>query len=497
MSDQETFMVDSPTKSISKLLRTEQHGDLLQKWLKINMDQLGAHLTGDLEEDLYSINHLTMRRFLMAIELMLKFIGCDHTNFHNIDPYVLPHIRNVLNEKDQRIDSIPDFRGSLYAPQMAMIKRMADMEESGPLSIMDKFYYSNVSVISERFSFGKTFMMPAFFLYHPITNIFEDIDGSFFHYGWEPTPKESPFIKTNIVICGSKVIKDWEKNIKTFTPLTFVKIVSAKGLDKMEEAIKEENFPQVILIKDRFITWKGAKKYAVEHFEILFGSRTANRMVIDDYDVINITYRTILPNSRYTWLISSSHETSSKYIDVSDRTLGKIYKRMPVIDFYNNLKCNTDFSALEFNIPKIDFYKENQLVSNLIDMIINGTPNFEPSKIWNEKCFIKANEDIPYDREKYPPKILVSIEIKEDRLELQEELKRKGISSILLDRRNIHTFDQKEESVGISRLIYGVNMGYLTHVIIDDFYDVNEVMQIVGRAQRIGRKHNLQAYVLS
>lgn len=496
MSAEDSCKVESPTKSISKLLRTEKHRYLLQKWLKINMDQLGAHLNGDMDEDLYSIDHLTMKRFLMAIELMLEFIGCDYTNFHNIDPYILPHIRNVLNEKDERIDIIPDFKGTLYAPQMAMIKRMADMEESGPQAVVDQFYYSNVSLISERFSFGKTFMMPAFFLYHPLTNTFEDVDGSFIQYGWEKTPKESPFIKTNIVICGCKVIKDWEKNIKTFTPLTFAKIVTAKCLDKMEVMIKQENFPQVIIVKDGFITWKGAKKYAVEHFEILFGSRTANRMVIDDYDVINISHRTVLPNSKYTWLISSSHNIGSKYIDVLDKTLGKIYKTMPLIDFFNNLKCNADFSALEFNIPKIDFYQEKHLALDLIDMIINGTPNFEPSEIWNKKCFIKANDDIPYDREKYPPKILVSIEIKEDRLKLQEELKEMGISSILLDRRNIHTFEQKEEPVGISRLIYGVNMGYLTHVIVDDIYDINEVMQIVGRAQRIGRKHNLQAYVL-
>ena len=72
-----------------------------------------------------------------------------------------------------------------------------------------------------------------------------------------------------------------------------------------------------------------------------------------------------------------------------------------------------------------------------------------------------------------------------------------NISTFKGDGRNLHTFEKSENKVMFSKFLHGVNLGYITHLIILNFDNLSydKLLQTVGRCQRLSRKSNLKVYI--
>lgn len=455
----------------------------LRKFADINMKQLDLKSTGILEDDILQIENMTKISFLNSIKLMLEFSHSEKN-----EAYVLPNISNVLNEKDEKIEASILNNIKLYQPQATMLKRMLDIEEFDNLRDIGKYHgynqlQSNLGIISERFSFGKTFMFPVLFKLKFKPNFVETPDMMQLYI---LPDKYKTHVNSNLVVCGNKTIKVWTENLKRLG-LDYQKVSTAKDLDLIEtQTVKE-----VILIKDGFTTWKGEKKYTLDHFSDLTRDKYFNRLIIDDFDMLKLNPATVLPESIFTWLISSTCEKSFKSNNIKG-SLGFVCRTMVLFNFYFNLKCNADYSAVEFNIPNIDYYYTPLRLDELvINIMMNSAPR---DNKYNDQAdvFLSTKIDAPYIYDANKLKILISCENKEKRIELSKKIP----NSILFDGRNIHKFGELNNQIGICGLIHGVNMGYLTHILIDsEGYTDSQVNQIVGRAQRIGRTQNLQVYI--
>lgn len=485
-------------------MNTELTPKILRTWLNLNMDHLGLKCTDSLEDDIEVIQELTKIRFQAAVITLSKMFKPDVDNVEDVEPFVLYNIQNVLNEKDEKMD-ITDcgFIGKLYSPQQTLIAKMLQIEQGQSYKILTDqkiniLVQSNVGIISERFSFGKTFLLPALFCVQPIPSFTFELGGYAMGSDFHSTETDD-VIPTNVVLCGNKTVVEWCNNLEKHTNLSYQKIMTAKDLGILSSL---KDLPQVVIIKDGIITWNKKGSTALEHFLTILRDRVVARFIVDDYDMLKLKSGTIVPNSCFNWFIST---TNGKDINLKDigiqNSVGKMMKSKMILDFFYNLRCNSDYSSIEFNIPCIDYYLWSKPTLDIIYQIIGNKftqDELDELRIDEEKSdkFLKSTGNVPYQHNRLPIKILLSVEDKLYKKELVAQLNSEGINSVGLDRRNIHKFGTDNNIVGVSSLIHGVNMGYLTHIIvICDNYNNDEINQIVGRAQRISRTQNLQVFL--
>jgi hypothetical protein len=108
-----------------------------------------------------------------------------------------------------------------------------------------------------------------------------------------------------------------------------------------------------------------------------------------------------------------------------------------------------------------------------------------------------GTKNVPYNSEEHGVKILVATEDKKRQVQILENLKNADISTVKLTRANVAKFEREKTQVCVAGNLFGVNMGFLTHIIVDEFtLSPESVVQIVGRGQRLSRKQNLQVYLL-
>jgi hypothetical protein len=352
---------------------------------------------------------------------------------------------------------------------------------------------SNVGIVAERFSFGKTFLIPALIVLQP-SPLFQSVEGSF-RLGGNHHSCGQGEIRSNIVICSHKTMKEWIKNIEDCTTLTYCKIVSVKNLESLREMVEKEKYSDIILIKDGFNTVKGEKKETLEWVMEILRERVFSRVIVDDYDMLKMKSSTPLPEALFVWLLSSTFKHDFPTSLVSN-SMGRIMKAGIVLKFYYYLRCNSDYSAVEFNIPRIEYFEtemdEVKLCRSLIEI---GTVSSRERERVKSDVFLTATRNEQYRHDPSKTKILFSLEEKSARVKVVERLKEEGLKAVKMDGRNLHLFSSDENSISVCGLIHGVNMGYLTHIILrEEDYSQSEINQIVGRAQRISRTQNLQVY---
>lgn len=478
-------------------------------------------------------------------------------------------VQNVITPESDVLNP-NNFKGKLYPPQAAILKRMFDIESVEYYNVGDKKYKWEVGVVSERLGFGKTYLCSALLSHNHKMDVkkyetarskitSENIKTIF---DCENTVASDKTCKSNIVICNLKTLKEWEYNIKTLTDLSVVKITSGKMLEQFEKMFSEGNLPKVILVKDGKI----AGKVLIERMTELFENNVFNRIIIDDYDVLNMDKSISLPYANFYWLVSSTRNFGNRKSTTYKKTtklnngltIEKIENCMSACDNYTNIKCIDSFLSKEYNMPIIEVYKSNPLESRytlckkcqkindeanellsklcegydcrceecvsiidkldyleinsyycskckantisqnsekicelIEDFILNGPSQFKKKKQPRYfKKLIQGSIDVPFDNS-YPIKALFLAESN------NEEWYFKNIKATGITNKNIREFEKSEHQLGICSTLSGVNLGYLTHIIVTDISDKSDIVQFIGRAQRLNRKNNLQVLYLS
>jgi hypothetical protein len=473
------------------------------------------------EEDVSLITLYTKCKFLGVIAIFqeLGVLTVDK-------PQLLPSIANIVNQHSPQVPLTPtNFLGKLYPPQTSLIQRMCELEENPPTlahqskdadaNTITKNFRFPVGLITERLSFGKTFCLPALICHK-----------------FAPVPYDSPaeacphraalfnsftkaVIPTNIIVCGSKVAKEWRANIdKHVAPaITRLVIETAKDLTTCERLIHANSIPNIIVIKDGEITWKTTsdstqlKKKALDHFLSIVYSQSDYspdakflRIIYDDYDMLKFSAATILPRALFSWFVSGTEEyhpgKSPQFhytLNDEEKTM-TIVKAKVILDNISAVSCNRDYSAQEFNVPKINLFQTYNESEYIIKCILENTFNdsFLAHDDWKCGALFTGNVDNPpQSLQNKRPKILIATKDKDDQIALTNKL---GNIAVRLTRANIDKFAREDALVGVCGNLYGINMGFLTHIIVDYTFADNEIVQIIGRGQRLSRQYNLQVY---
>lgn len=583
---------------IEKIRTTEEGKKFLIRFLKINIEKLDIYKVYDytsddgIEEAINDIEYISNINFIRLCLFLCSGIGknYDFDNILKTEPFILPKIENILSNKDPKyIENIPNFKGTLYPSQTTVLYRMMKMEsdnfyEKNKFNIM-----TNTAMISERMSFGKTYMIAAFLCLQPCpkttfhikkedqknTSVYQSYFDAFMNW-----IKYCPYMKykvgtryhspndytlpINMVICNIKTLEVWVSNISNYTSLTFLKITNHQEIEMFSklifqwksESIKKNRktikLPQVILVKDGNVS----NIPIIEYVTKILGDLVLSRIIIDDFDMLKYDIHTILPNSVFNWLISSTMEISKYDLDIKDEdridpnSFGRMISACFFSKIFFNISCNYDYgnNMSNSNMPIIEFYSstlshifkikndnkekfisgnsiynddisicqkknkddENTHFYKSIDAYIDfatNTTSFDYFSLYElnfifDDTLLTGKVDIPYDPIQHGCKVLIYCPLKNEQILIVEALKQKKQKAIILNKDNIKSFKYDDNTFAISSLITGVNMNFLTHIIvfvnscIQDMRYKSEITQVIGRGQRLRRRCNLQVLLL-
>lgn len=486
------------------------------------------------------------------------------------NPEICQSVKNVITPFSPRI-SPQNFAKRLYPPQEALLYAMLELEKVPVMTCLKGTLSSRVAVVSERLGFGKTLTACALLSHSrkvaPLSN------PHVAKYNFPEIPQKLPTVTMDIVICNLKTAAQWEKNAKENTNLSVHKITSAKMLETFCGMAEREKFPDVLIVKDGCL--KG--KPVVESVKEILDGKLVTRVIVDDYDVLNLAADCVYPGALFYWLISTTRP-SGDFVPCSRPSLSLFARQMVVLDNYVNIKCLGTFLTEEYQVPRYNVFYDRILskeeasdilcdkcakreeVYNMpvcdkcIDFMENidwdfDYPNladntctgcylsftqdgimsmfrFDDSSACNRcnskvlstfrqdisksiSCFLNDNtlvesQTIPRSFRKLlqgtvdkPPKEGSQIKA----IFLAEENKSSAwkidnVSTVEITHRNISKFKDSDVQLGICKKLSGIDMEYVTHVIVSSVSEEQQVLQFIGRAQRLGRQQNLQILVL-
>jgi len=458
--------------------------ELLEQYLYLIIDYLGLKKKNNYEKDVAILQEYTKIYFTSLMNFLLDF------KIINNNITVPSYYKNIINESsEQLIVNVNNFSGSLYPPQKAVIERMIYIENN-PIEIIQNNFkvIINTGLLSERFSFGKTYLLAAFCAHASTTldyeNCYLTLTSKLF--------KSQVYYPSSIIVSTNKNIP----SIITTLKLTNLKWKCIYTLKDIETIDIKEHF-DIYVIKDGQNTYLDVKTWTVNHFLLKFNNNPIfTRVIYDDYDMLNLKNNARMIFGRFIWFTSATGKNLMGHNSEDDSYSTIINSSQIIFNMMHTIKCNVNYSCVEFNIPKFDIFTTKIELVDLISNIIQDTEI--PKKRCNKqfKKFITSDNDVPYVYHKDKIKILVSIENKNICKDLVKTLESNGITALYLTKVNLQKFQNNDFQVGISPLIHGVNLAFLSHIIVlTDDYNNHQIYQIIGRGQRIGRKENLQVYL--
>lgn len=396
----------------------------------------------------------------------------------------------------------------LYPPQAALAAMMLRIENehswldcprlharsaSAPACIQ-----SNVGLVSERKSFGKSTLIAALIQHQPTCQWVARECEALLTNG----PRRAcgpPGESCNVVVVAKSTMREWRQRLDGF----FVE--TPASLNACVAALWGDSPPTAVVVRAGTMKHRGEPDLVLNHFVRAVEGLTFSRAFYDDYDLLGImptrgSRGALMPLARFHWFLSATARPREIFTGegAGTGTLDSVGALSGAIrEALFGTRCDSGYSQLEFDVPPIRWLTATDAVAAVRALVVGGTPKMQPFKR-KTTAFIGGTTSVPYDYAVHGCKILVSVEDKEARRALAAELAAAGVEATLLDHRNLHLFETSSAPVGISRLLHGVNMGYLTHVVVPSAgeYDAAAIDQMVGRAQRIGRRHDLQVLVV-
>lgn len=471
------------------------------------------YLDNMLKDRLQGIIHNSLISGILVLVTNVTYTWTKADIKYRLDlPDICATAKNIITPNSTMVYP-KEFKGSLFPPQAGVLHRMLEIEANRFQDIAEGFSFQ-CGILSEIIGFGKTYLSGAL-LTQPLDVV------------WETNTKQIPMlvspvdnprtINVAIVICNAKAIKEWKANLELCTNLSVMRVNTAKTLNEFTELWNsDKDLPNVLLVKDGTVSGK----ILLESVRELIGSSVFNRVLVDDYDILNIDKNVILPNACFYWLISSTRNrlNNKKSKRASDFTLCgpsiANFQRIPIIlDTLVNVKCLDTFISQEYNVPKIDYYvaeafsdlehcdsctKANTRKCN--DCLAKNVN--KPDILEIVKRFIYANDmekTVDFDFRKLLPG---SLDEPYTNQPIKALFYNGGVAadldkSVVLTTKNIRHFESSEFEIALSSGLAGINMPYITHVIVTDLTTEADMEQFIGRAQRIGRTNNLQVLVLT
>jgi hypothetical protein len=246
----------------------------------------------------------------------------------------------VLDETYEKLDvDIPGLKTRLYLHQRTIIKAMIDLENNRRIVIHNKPYSIDTSagVLSEPVGSGKTIDILTLILVQKRPKVFKDIcefgithpykDGKNLIYQQGILFKKfKTVLIPTIIFVGVSVLNQWILAIEQFTTLKYFAVGSLKELRDLCEMIrtKEVNKYDIILVKNGTVAHpielppdlvleKRNQTTTPFIYNLIsnFRNRCWSRVVIDDFDTINMPKNIGVVNGLFTWYISSTRKSFS------------------------------------------------------------------------------------------------------------------------------------------------------------------------------------------
>ncbi len=212
-------------------------------------------------------------------------------------------------------------------------------------------------------------------------------------------------IKPALVFCGTPVAIQWKMTIERFTNMKYLLITDINGVRELNKIMKNDQIDNydIIIIKNGFISGKfdfdgycerrckygkGNTRYIINIVANLSRNYdyTWSRLIIDDFDIIDLPYNCALMPAVFTWIISSTDKSDFNHYETYGYNYGSDISHILKYKDYNfglksmsnvflrsifNISCSKEFTeeCVQVGIPKFwlyKFYTNNDVYINMI-----------------------------------------------------------------------------------------------------------------------------------
>jgi SNF2 family DNA or RNA helicase len=308
------------------------------------------------------------------------------------------NVENLLDNKYQKIESVPGLKTSLFQHQKTVIKAMVDIENNRKFDLKFTDFITQVKttsgILSEAVGSGKTIDILSVILLQKIPAVYPDISGILLvnksgdskiaNFSSCIRKKFRKILKSTIIFTGVSVLNQWVEAVKTFTSLSYFVVSDVRDLQKLIIMMENKSINQydLVIVKNGKITRpikfpshiKIEKKNNKNTTSYIYNN-IANmrnicwaRVVIDDFDTIKLPHNAGIVSALFTWYISSTkkympvkncsnteHRTTSDMLMYDNYSCGNIMKNS--ILFHNlNIRNSPDFIKEASNICSPIFY---------------------------------------------------------------------------------------------------------------------------------------------
>ena len=317
----------------------------------------------------------------------------------------------LIDNTFEKIEHVPGLKTALFHHQKPIVKAMMDLEMHRSFKLTDKnnrYVYeisTNAGVLSEAVGSGKTVDILSLILLQKIPKVLPDIVDIPMVEHDEPKKwrmqslftsvvrrKFKNIINPTIIFAGVSVVDQWVNAIKKFTSLKIFKVFDVRDLQKLIDIMvtKRVNDYDIIIVKNGKITRnivfpdylmienKNINKSILYIYNILANMRNFcwARVVIDDFDTIQLPHNAGIVNALFTWYISS---TKRKMVNKNNDN--NQFKTTDDMLMYSNYNCanimknNILFYSLNIRNDSEFIKDSNNISSPIFYAYIFDNPN--------------------------------------------------------------------------------------------------------------------------
>jgi len=365
---------------------------------------------------------------LQKISLNLKPLDDAIEDIISDNFYQIRNIACLLNDKFAKIEYVPGLKTNLYLHQKTIVYAMLELENQRQFTqftngfTKEEFQITyNAGVLSEPLGSGKTIDILSVICLSPIPRATPGIQ----YLELENVSKNSlpivryklPYLLTpTIIFVSISVIKQWQSEIKRFTNLSVLTVLSVIELRTLFDAIENGTINQydIVLVKNGRITTSVTLPNNIPLENInkvanpLIYSLIANlrqycwaRVVFDDFDHLQLLETVGMVHGLFTWYVSStikyippapkSHimpELASEILQTQCYGTGQISKNLYLL-FWLNIRNKDTFIQSVTNVP----YPKYHLVlfTNPDDMFMSMLSSLEDNNLNNVIEMLNGN----------------------------------------------------------------------------------------------------------
>ena len=286
---------------------------------------------------------------------------------------------------------------------------------------------------------------------------------------------------SNIVIADRQNMALWTLWL-TALNVKHIVVKSAAGIRKVQ-LIEASSLPPIILVCDVMARVYEERNPIAHHLAEAFVGVHFQRVFYDSTKNVLSLFRFF--NASFHWFFGKNpkvYNTNRLSLRDYQQRIEEATTNLHTFSAILSKNCSTIIQAFFTVRPSPDFAKSKEFACLPTIRRVENLPETLRQLISSEVSSHNPG-----------PKILFSIEGSLNQQELGLRLAAIGVPYIILTSDNITTFSLATQVVGISRLIYDLDLSYLTHLFIaDESYSMAQLERVLIRAHRQEREEALQ-----